>query len=523
MRNFICISSGHSLHVRGAAGSPVPPYLDEVDEARRVVDRVALILNSAGVTVKSYHDNISKTQNENLNRIVDWHNSQEAHDLDVSVHFNASKVTSNPVGTECWYKTQSELAGQVSLAIADASGLKNRGAKPSNSLFFLNSTSAPAILIEVAFVDSTADSDLYRRHFEQICSAIAATVAGKTIGAAPTPPPLEPPAEVAAISRPTISHGDYGYNVREVQEAMQITVDGDFGRMTESAIEGYQSRERLSVDGVVGPDTWKALDKDFQLSAYPAPLPAALSPTAVDEICDLASNHAIADYKWKDRGKAPIGYIKGMAVAYAQAYARLSNGDPLMREMAKAANGDADVDALAWYDEKFEGLGMDNDEGGVNTLRHLFVLLMGLGMRESSGQHCCGRDQSASNTNAETCEAGLFQTSWNIRNCCTDIVNLFDQYSVARDDDGEVPQGYLKVFAEGVTCDEDNWECYGTGDGFTFQQMSKQNPTFTVEVTAIGLRNMRQHWGPINRMEAEIVAAADDMLGEVQDYLALTV
>ena len=43
---------------------------------------------------------------------------------------------------------------------------------------------------------------------------------------------------------------------------------------------------------------------------------------------------------------------------------------------------------------------MRNDVSGTDTLRHLFVLMIGLGMRESSGRYCEGRDQSASNTSA---------------------------------------------------------------------------------------------------------------------------
>ena len=39
----------------------------------------------------------------------------------------------------------------------------------------------------------------------------------------------------------------------------------------------------------------------------------------------------------------------------------------------------------------------------VNTLAEI------TGMRESSGQHCCGRDISADNVTADTAEAGLFK------------------------------------------------------------------------------------------------------------------
>jgi hypothetical protein len=41
-----------------------------------------------------------------------------------------------------------------------------------------------------------------------------------------------------------------------------------------------------------------------------------------------------------------------------------------------------------------------------------------------------------------------------------------------------------------------------------------------VEVAAVGLRNLRQHWGPINRKEAELRKEADEMFIRVQEILA---
>jgi N-acetylmuramoyl-L-alanine amidase len=88
----IVISSGHGKYVRGASG-----VLDEVDEARKVVEQVADELRGRDVDVTTYHDDVSTTQNESLNRIVDFHNSQ-TRDLDVSVHFNAYVETTKPMG-----------------------------------------------------------------------------------------------------------------------------------------------------------------------------------------------------------------------------------------------------------------------------------------------------------------------------------------------------------------------------------------------------------------------------------------
>ena len=89
---------------------------------------------SASVDVTTYHDDVSTSQNENLNRIVDFHNSK-TRDLDVSVHFNAYVETSKPMGIECLYITQPELAGQVSAAISWC-GLLNRGPKKRTDLYF---------------------------------------------------------------------------------------------------------------------------------------------------------------------------------------------------------------------------------------------------------------------------------------------------------------------------------------------------------------------------------------------------
>jgi len=171
----IVISSGHGKYVRGAHG-----IIDEVDEARLVVEQLAVELRDRGVEVKTFHDDVSKSQNENLNRIVDFHNDC-VRDLDISVHFNAYEQVSKPMGTETLYVSQQGLAAEVSLAIAASGEFINRGAKKRTDLFFLNGTAMPAILLEICFVDSEADVDLYEHNFEGICAAIADVLGGNGI------------------------------------------------------------------------------------------------------------------------------------------------------------------------------------------------------------------------------------------------------------------------------------------------------------------------------------------------------
>jgi len=176
----IVISAGHSAKCIGAVG-----IIDEYTENVHVVNAVAEKLAARGVAVKTFIDTTSATSNENLNKIVDYHNAQ-TRDLDVSIHFNANVDTSKPVGTECLYVTQEGLSAEISAAIAAASGLIDRGPKERTDLFFLNNTRMPAVLIEVAFVDSSADVEIYREKFDQICEAIANVLGGEQVQ--PVPP-----------------------------------------------------------------------------------------------------------------------------------------------------------------------------------------------------------------------------------------------------------------------------------------------------------------------------------------------
>ena len=53
-----------------------------------------------------------------------------------------------------------------------------------------------------------------------------------------------------------LKKGSKGEAVKTLQEFLKITVDGDFGPKTETAVKNYQKKNGLTVDGVVGPRTW---------------------------------------------------------------------------------------------------------------------------------------------------------------------------------------------------------------------------------------------------------------------------
>lgn len=205
---------------------------------------------------------------------------------------------------------------------------------------------------------------------------------------------------------------------------------------------------------------------------------------------------------------------------FAGAVCNNTRDDVVLASQAKTT--DLEHDALAWYDgiNIFVNLGMSNDIAEMTTLRHAYTLITGLGMRESSGEHCCGRDTSATNTSADTAEAGLFQTSYNSRVFSDELPLLFTYWKEVKATNPH--KCLLEVFSEGVTCSATNWENYGTGDGEEFQNLAKTCHAFAVEYVAVMLRvsgGSKGHYGPLRRREAEVQTACDTMLLEIQQTI----
>ncbi len=237
------------------------------------------------------------------------------------------------------------------------------------------------------------------------------------------------------------------------------------------------------------------------------------------KVSALVKNSKCVKTDWKDRGRATQGYVKGVALVFARSLCSMEKP-----YVAIAAAGTADTsahnvksDALVHYEKIFKNLSMNNSSDGADTLRHTYVLLLGLGMRESSGQHCVGRDLSANFTTADSAEAGLFQTSYGAHTISDSLSALYETYKADQSD------CLLDVFSQGVTCKKHDAKNWGDGEGKAWQELTKQCPAFATEFAAVVLRKSggsEGEFGPIRKHAAEVISPCDELFESVQSAVA---
>lgn len=91
----------------------------------------------------------------------------------------------------------------------------------------------------------------------------------------------------AGEKRPVLRRGSKGEDVARLQSLLRdlgftLAIDGDFGPGTEVAVTRFQSERKLVADGIVGPQTWAALEKGGEDASRLVPAAAGRrSPTPV--------------------------------------------------------------------------------------------------------------------------------------------------------------------------------------------------------------------------------------------------
>lgn len=178
------VHGGHSLKCRGASG-----LLDEVNEDRKVKNKVIELLRANGHTVYDCTDDTGATQNANLKAIVNKCNDHKV-DLDVSIHLNAGGGTGTEVYVYSDNSKAKDEAERIAKNISNTLGIRNRGVKTSTKLYVLRKTNSPALLVECCFVDNATDKAHW--NVEKCAKAIVEGILNKSVNEhveTPTPKP----------------------------------------------------------------------------------------------------------------------------------------------------------------------------------------------------------------------------------------------------------------------------------------------------------------------------------------------
>lgn len=147
--------------------------------------------------------------------------------LNISFHLNAGGGS----GVEVLYygDATKKLAAEVSAAISEALGVRNRGAKQRQDLYFLSKTTAHSILIEVCFIDSLIDMQKLIKKRSKVAEAIAEVLAGpiKSSASSSTKP----------STSSTVSTGQSAYKGSSIVDYLKsLKVDSSFKNRSNLAV-----------------------------------------------------------------------------------------------------------------------------------------------------------------------------------------------------------------------------------------------------------------------------------------------
>lgn len=176
------IDPGHG-NVNGSLGGDggAVGYLIEQDCALDIADRVISKLQSLGHQAYNVRPSRASSVTDSLQKRCD---AAASADYLVSIHLNAGGGKGSEVfamstaGKSLANKVQNEL---VKL------GFVNRGVKDGSGLYVIKHSKPVAILIEVCFVDTQSDADLYNKlGADTIAAAIVQGLTGQTVQNKPT-------------------------------------------------------------------------------------------------------------------------------------------------------------------------------------------------------------------------------------------------------------------------------------------------------------------------------------------------
>lgn len=170
----IAIDLGHGVgQDRGAVG-----LLAEEEIINNVGGLVISKLKALGHTIIEVRPTSATSVGNSLEQRTSKANSNNV-DLYVSIHANAGGGKGTEVFT---YNAKEVTQARAVLSNLVALGFTNRGIKDGSNLYVVKNPSVASMLIEVCFVDTQSDVDLYRSlGIDKIANAIVSGLTGQAV------------------------------------------------------------------------------------------------------------------------------------------------------------------------------------------------------------------------------------------------------------------------------------------------------------------------------------------------------
>lgn len=263
MAKKVFIGVGHG----GSDPGAVANGFKEKDLNLAIATKCAAELKRHGVEVL-----MSRTRDEN-DTLDEEIRECNAFDPDLAVDFHNNAGGGD--GAEAFY--QHKIAASKTLALyileeVEKAGQNSRGAKTklwngADYFGFLREINAVAAIVEFAFVDNKNDIKIIDTKAEQEAMGTAAAKAIlRYLGIAYTTTKVKGEKTVN-ITLNELKKGSKGEQVKTIQRLLAnmgystSSIDGDFGAKTDAGVRAYQKANKLTVDGIVGGNTWNKLLK----------------------------------------------------------------------------------------------------------------------------------------------------------------------------------------------------------------------------------------------------------------------
>lgn len=165
---LVALDAGHG----GANPGATYQGREEATDALNLVLAIGPILEANGIQV--FYTRTTDVY-ETPRQKADEANAAGA-DYFVSIHRNSSPYPNQYSGVESLvynrYSRAGTLASNINEQLENV-GFINAGVNERTNLVVLNSTDMPAVLVEVGFINTDADNQLFDTRFDQIAQAIA--------------------------------------------------------------------------------------------------------------------------------------------------------------------------------------------------------------------------------------------------------------------------------------------------------------------------------------------------------------